>query len=105
MEPRIQYAKTKDGVNIAFCVHGNGTPLVQMLNPITHIRQQWEVPEFRAFYERLAEKRMLVQYDNRGTGLSERDVSDFSLEALSLDLEAVADRLELERFALWGNVT
>jgi class 3 adenylate cyclase len=105
MEPRIQYAKTKDGVNIAFCAHGKGTPLVQMWNPLSHIRQQWEVPEFRAFYERLAQKRMLVQYDNRGTGLSERDVSDFSLEALALDIAAVADRLELERFALWGNVT
>ena len=48
---------------------------------------------------------MLVQYDHRGTGLSRRDVSDFSLEALSLDLEAVVDRLELDRFALWGTVT
>jgi class 3 adenylate cyclase len=105
MEPRIQYAKTKDGVSIAFCAHGKGTPLVQMWNPLAYIRQQWEVPEFRAFYERLAEKRMLVQYDNRGTGLSQRDVSGFSLEALSLDVEAVVDRLELERFALWGNVT
>ncbi len=32
-------------------------------------------------------------------------MSDFSLEALALDLEAVVDRLELERFALWGTVT
>jgi len=105
MEPRIQYAKTSDGVNIAFCAHGKGTPLVQMWNPQGHIRQQWEVPEFRTFYERLAQNRMLVQYDNRGTGLSERDVSDFSLEALALDIAAVADRLGLERFALWGNIT
>ena len=38
MEPRIQYAKTKDGVSIAFCVHGKGTPLVQLWNPQGHIR-------------------------------------------------------------------
>ncbi len=69
MEPRIQYAKTKDGVSIAFCVHGKGTPLVQLWNPQGHIRQQWGVPEFRTWYERLAQKRMLVQYDHRGTGL------------------------------------
>ncbi len=105
MEPRIQYAKTTDGVSIAYCAHGKGTPLVQIWNPLAHIRQQWEVPEFRAFYERLAGKRMLVQYDNRGTGLSQRDVSDFSLEALTRDTAAVVDRLELERFALWGNIT
>ncbi|KKK60893.1 hypothetical protein LCGC14_3019810, partial [marine sediment metagenome] len=84
---------------------GEGAPLVLMWNPGSHIRQQWEVPEFRTWYGRLAQKRMLVQYDHRGTGLSQRDVSDFSVEALSLDLEAVVDRLELERFALWGNVT
>ena len=105
MEPRIQYAQTKDGVSIAFCAHGKGTPLVQIWNPLGHIRQQWGITEFRAFYERLAEKRMLVQYDIRGTGLSQRDVTDFSLEALTRDTEAVVDRLELERFALWGNVT
>ncbi len=105
MEPRIQYAKTEDGVSIAFCAHGKGTPLVQIWNPQSHIRQQWEVPEFRTFYERLAQNSMLVHYDIRGTGLSERDVSDFSLEALALDIAAVADRLGLERFALWGNIT
>ena len=28
MEPRIQYAKTSDGVNIAYAVLGEGTPLL-----------------------------------------------------------------------------
>ena len=37
-----------------------------------------------------------------GSGLSDRDVSEFSLEALLLDLEAVVDRLQLQRFALWA---
>jgi len=105
MEPRIQYAKTTDGVSIAYCAHGKGTPLVQMRSGLSPFRMEWEIPEYRTWYERLAQKRMLVHYDHRGTGLSRRDVSDFSLEALSLDLEAVVDRLELERFALWGSIT
>jgi class 3 adenylate cyclase len=50
----------------------------------------------------LAEKRKLVRYDGRGWGLSERDVTDYSLDVLMLDLEAVVDRLGLERFALLG---
>jgi hypothetical protein len=33
MEPRIQYAKTADGVNIAFWTLGEGMPLVHMPNP------------------------------------------------------------------------
>ncbi len=102
MEPRIQYAKTADGVSIAFHVVGRGMPFVQMQMLGSTIRLQWEVPEFRPWYERQAGKRMLVQYDNRGTGLSQRDVTDFSLEALGSDIEAVADRLGLERFVLWG---
>ena len=102
MEPRIQYAKTKDGVSIAFHTLGKGMPFVQTRMPGSDIRLQWEVPEFRTWYERLARKRMLVEYDNRGTGLSQRDVTDFSLEALGSDIEAVADRLGLERFVLWG---
>ena len=103
MEPRIQYAKTEDGVSIAFHVVGKGMPFVQTHAPGSNIRLYWETPGGRSWYERLAEKRMLVQYDNRGTGLSQRDVTDFSLEAFGLDIEAVADRLGLERFALWGS--
>ena len=30
MEPRIQYAKTQDGVNIAYATQGNGSPLVYL---------------------------------------------------------------------------
>ena len=31
MEPRIQYAQTKDGVSIAFSTLGEGMPLVRVL--------------------------------------------------------------------------
>jgi class 3 adenylate cyclase len=68
----------------------------------SHIQLEWQLPECRRWYERLAEKRKLVRYDLRGTGLSDRDVTDYSLEADLRDLEAVVDRLGLERFALLG---
>ena len=103
MEPRIQYAQTADGVSIAYSTLGEGMPFVQMPSfPFSHIQLEWQLPGWRHWYERLAEKRMLVRYDTRGTGLSDRDVTDFSLDALVLDLEAVVDRLGLERFALVG---
>ena len=103
MEPRIQYAQTADGVSIAFWTLGEGMPLVGMPTiPFTHIQLEWQLPEYRRWYECLAEQRKLVRYDHRGTGLSERDVTDYSLDALVLDLKAVVDRLGLERFALLG---
>ena len=105
MEPRIQYAQTADGVSIAFWTLGEGEPLVYMPRmPWSHIQLEWQRPDFRGLYERLAEQRMLVRYDGRGTGLSDRDAIEFSLDSQVLDLEAVVDRLDLVRFALFGPV-
>jgi class 3 adenylate cyclase len=103
MEPRIQYAHTADGVSIAFSTLGEGMAYVEMpISPFSHILLQWQVPGWRRQDERMAEKRKLIRYDSRGAGLSDRDVSDFSLDAQVLDLEAVVDHLGLERFALFG---
>jgi len=103
MEPRIQYAKTADGVSIAFWTLGEGMPCVQMPSPPwSHVQLEWQMPAIRSWYERLAEKRQFVRFDSRGTGLSEQKGADFSLDTLVLDLEAVVDRLGLARFALGG---
>ena len=42
----------------------------------------------------------MIRYDERGHGLSDRGVTDHSLEARVADLEAVADDAGFERFAL-----
>jgi len=102
MEPRIQYAKTSDGVSIAYWTLGEGEPLLAPPWDVSHAQLLWQAPEARRFYESLAEGRRLVSYDARGTGLSDRDVSDFSLEAVMLDLEAVVGHVELRSFALLG---
>jgi len=105
MEPSIQYAQTEDGVSIAFWTLGVGMPLVYMPAPTSHIQLEWQkMPEARSWYERLAEKRKLIRYDGRGTGLSERNVTELSLDTAALDLEAIVDRLGLERFALYAPV-
>jgi class 3 adenylate cyclase/pimeloyl-ACP methyl ester carboxylesterase len=101
MEPRIQYAKTKDGVSIAFASMGEGPPLVFMPSiPFSHTQLELQIPEWRRWYERLAQRSRLVRYDFRGQGLSDHDVTQYSLDAWLLDLEAVVDHLGLERFAL-----
>ncbi len=104
MEPPIQYAQTSDRVSSAFSTLGEGVPLVHTPPglPFSHIQMEWEDPDWRGWNERLARGRMLVLYDCRGSGLSDRDVEEYSLEGYLLDLEAVVDRLGLERFALYG---
>ncbi len=104
MEPRIQYAKTKDGVRIAFATYGDGTPIVWAAQPLaSHVQLEWQQPMFRAAVSRLvAQGRMLVRFDPRGVGLSDRDVDDLSLDGWLLDMEAVVDHLGLKTFALLG---
>jgi hypothetical protein len=80
MEPQVQYAKTSDGVSIAFWTLREGTPLLSMPSvPFSHIQAEWQDPENRVSYELLARTREFVGYDGRGTGLPQRDTIDFSL--------------------------
>jgi class 3 adenylate cyclase/pimeloyl-ACP methyl ester carboxylesterase len=100
MEPRIQYAKTSDGVSIAFWTLGEGPALVQTPDMPISVALQWQVPELRAWYERLAQNHTVITYDTRGVGLSERNLleqrPDFGLH----DLESVVDAAAIERFSL-----
>src|SRR3972149_3833756 len=107
MEPRIQYATTSDGVSIAFATLGQGTPpLVGMpLFVLANLQIEAQIPILRSANEHLAEKRMLVRYDARGFGLSERDVTPFSLDAFGLDLASVVDHLKLVRFGLFARLS
>src|SRR3990172_186720 len=105
MEPRIQYAKTSDGVSIAFWTLGEGPPLVVAPDTVySHLQLDLQQPDQRRWWERLAHGRNLVRLDFRGAGLSGREVADYSLEALVRDLEAVVERVGLDRFALWGGL-
>jgi pimeloyl-ACP methyl ester carboxylesterase len=103
MEPSLRYARTSDGVTIAYTLTGGGPPLVWLPPaPLSNVFGQWRVPRFRDAYERLGGHVRLLLYDGRGTGHSQRDVSDFSLEAMLRDLDAVVDHAALETFALLG---
>ena len=105
MEPRIQYAQTADGVSIAFWTLGEGVPFVYMPTPPwSHIQLEWQLPGCGRWYERLAEKRKLVRYDGRGSGLSDRNVADHSVDADVLDLQAVVERLGVQRLVLFGTI-
>jgi class 3 adenylate cyclase len=103
MEPRIQYAQTADGVSIAFWTLGEGMPFVDMPPvPFSHAQLEWQLPEIRHWYERLAKNRRVIRYDGRGTGMSDRDIPDLSLDSLVSDLEAVTDYLALPQFVIFA---
>jgi pimeloyl-ACP methyl ester carboxylesterase len=99
----IRFCKTVDGVTIAYSTMGQGWPLVIPPQLVTHLEADLIDGPFAEVYEALSQHYSVVRFDKRGTGLSERDVSNFSSdEAFVPDLEAVVDELKLKRFALYG---
>jgi class 3 adenylate cyclase len=99
MELRMQYATAADGVRIAFGTAGSGQPLLRVPSlPFSHTQREWE--NGSPFYSQLAENWRVIQFDPRGTGLSDRDVQDCSLEARLLDVEAVLNKLGLDSVAV-----
>ena len=87
--PPIQYCRTDDGVNIAYWTLGAGPTVVHAPFTPSDLIAEWEVPAWREWYRRLAENFTVVKFDRRGSGMSQRDVSDFSLTALVHDIAAV----------------
>jgi DNA-binding CsgD family transcriptional regulator/pimeloyl-ACP methyl ester carboxylesterase len=90
MGPRVEYARASDGTTVAFSSTGQGPALVLLPTvPFSNFVDEWWVPTLRAAFEGLASRFRLIQYDGRGTGHSQRDVSDVSLDAMVGDLDAV----------------
>ena len=101
MAPTIRYATTADGARIACASLGEGPPLLCVPPfPFTDLEAGWGIAGQRAWYERLGAHLQVGLYDARGTGLSDRDRPEFDLDAMALDLDAVAERLGWDTFAL-----
>lgn len=98
----IRFCTAPDGVRLAYAIVGQGPVLVKAANWLSHLEYDWNSPVWRHWLTGLARNHTLVRYDERGCGLSDWDVQDFSLEAWVLDLETVVDAMGLERFPLLG---
>ncbi len=102
MVPRqeVRFCRSADGVTIAYAVHGSGPPLVIDACWLSHLQYDWESPVWRHYLTELGKIATVIRFDERGHGLSDRGVTDHSLELRLADLEAVVDHAGLDRFAL-----
>ena len=98
----IRYCRTADGVRLGYAISGNGPPLVKAGHWLSHLEYDWDSPVWRPFLLGLSKNHRLVRYDPRGTGLSDWDVADISLDAWTDDLATVVNAAGLDRFALFG---
>lgn len=97
---QVRFARSADGVTIAYAVHGSGPPLVLNSCWLSHLEFDWSSPVWRHWMVELGRVATVVRYDERGFGMSDRDVTDFALDRRVDDLVAVVEHAGLERFAL-----
>src|SRR5579859_6818477 len=71
MEQEIRFVQV-DGHRVAYATVGEGPLLVFSARWITHLEDEWELPEVRAFFESFAQSYRVVRYDRIGVGLSDR---------------------------------
>jgi class 3 adenylate cyclase/pimeloyl-ACP methyl ester carboxylesterase len=101
MEREVRYVTTADGVRIAYSIQGDGVPFIWVPGWISHLNlDAGFLPIFGI--DPAAHGVTWVSMDKRGSGLSSRNVDNYSLEARVSDVIAVADDLGLETFALGG---
>lgn len=101
-QQEIRYCLTPDGVHLAYASVGSGPPLVKASNWLTHLDYEWDSPIWRHWWSDLGAHHRIYRYDERGNGLSQRDVPDISFETWVRDLETVVDAAGLDRFPLLG---
>jgi len=98
----IRYCRTADGVRLAYALSGDGQPLVKTGNWLNHLEYDWDSPVWHHLLHGLSRNNRLIRYDPRGTGLSDWDVANLSLDAWVNDLATVVDAAGLDRFPLLG---
>jgi pimeloyl-ACP methyl ester carboxylesterase/DNA-binding CsgD family transcriptional regulator len=88
---RVQYLRTEDGIRLAWADVGTGPVLAKAGNWLTHLEYDLESPVWRHWIRFFADRFRFLRYDERGCGMTDRDVPDFSPVPWVEDLEAVVD--------------
>ena len=100
--PQTKYASS-DGVHLAYQVFGEGDLDLILVNGFTtHVELVWEHEPARRFLEGLASFARVINFDRRGSGLSDPVADAPTLEQRMDDVRAVMDAAGSERAALFG---
>jgi DNA-binding winged helix-turn-helix (wHTH) protein len=98
----IRFCTASDEIRIAYAMTGKGPAILKAANWLTHVEYDWQNPIWSKLLRSLASGHLLIRYDDRGAGLSDRQPAEISFETFVRDLESVADAAGLDRFALFG---
>jgi class 3 adenylate cyclase len=102
LRPETRYARSGD-LHIAYQVFGEGEIDVVLVNGfVTQVELVWEHEPFARALERLASFARVINFDRRGSGLSDPVAEAPTLEQRMDDVRAVMDAAGSERAALVG---
>lgn len=102
MRPKTMY--TKSGrTSLAYQVIGAGpVDLVFVPGSVSHLEFAWTNPVLARVIERFASFSRFIQFDKRGTGMSDREAGIATMEERMDDIRAVMDAAGSERAAIYG---
>ena len=100
---RIRYVRTTDGIQLAWADAGTGPVMIKAANWLTHLEYEWKSPVWRHWISFFSDNFRYIRYDERGCGMTDRNVGDLSLERWVADVEDVVAAADLrEPFSMLG---
>ena len=102
MPPNVRYAKTPEGVHVAYAALGDGPPLLFCPPMVFAIEWAFEDPACSRFLDRLAAFSRLIVFDKRGTGHSDPISGAPTLEERADDMLAVMDDAVVDQAVVFG---
>ena len=99
---QIRFCMAPDGVRLAYACTGDGPMIVKAATWMTHLEFDFESPVWGPWIQELSAQNSFLRYDQRGNGLSDREVDEISLDSWITDLETVVDAAGAGKFALMG---
>jgi pimeloyl-ACP methyl ester carboxylesterase len=103
--PEVHYARTPEGVHIAYVVIGEGPMDVVFAGwGYSNIEYTWRIPNQRGFLQKIGSIGRLIYFDPRGMGLSDKIGGGQlpTLESQMGDVLSVMDAVGSNRAALLG---
>ena len=103
--PETRYARTSDGVHIAYQVLGDGPVDFIYIAPwVSHVEFRWKEPRYASYLRRIASFSRLIMFDKRGMGMSDPVPIDQLPDADTRmdDVLAVLDAVGSERAIVYA---
>lgn len=102
-EQEIQFLTTDDGARLAYSVGGEGPPLIRAIDWLNHLDFEWRNPLRRLWFSHIMRHHTLLRYDQRGSGLSDWNITDFSFERSLSDFEQLIETVGFDEISIIGS--